>query len=641
MKPEELAALHARFPELRGMPPPAAANYLAQRFPVAQTQQPSAPTAGATFTPQQQGAIDAAKARQSSGNWQDAEGSWTKHAAKATASGKAIEVQLPDGTIIEFPAGTDEATINSTYMERLAEKAAQARAPAATDAPAPSAGSNRTPEQQAAIDSAVSRIAASKGMTPEQMRTELKRRQLAVRQAQARASLEGPSVASVAGNFGAGTQSGIAQMAGFPVDAVTGAINGVGELTGMWGPIENPMGGSASIDAALQPFRAGVPDPQNSTERMARRVGEEVGASAVAAPLAMGNAAVRAAPGVFAGTEAASAIGSGAGAAIANEIAPNSTIAELLGLLAGGVPAGYAASRALGDNGSGALVRGGTEEQRMRAADAYATVRADARVLPQDSVDDLALGISDRMNAERINPRLQPSSSAVLDAIIADTANPMRIEDVENLRRLTESSIPGTAAPADRRLAGIMKNEISDYLDGLNDPVAEGLREGRDAHRRATAAQSIDDASTRAVRRAASTGTGGNEINAMRQTLRSILDNPRKARSFKPEELALMDQIVRGTGGQNALRSLSRLAPTSGGLSAMLGVGGVMASPAVALPIMAITELAKAGGERSTRKVVEALTQRIAPDRVLKPGDQGLKPVVRALLAGRAMAGGE
>ncbi|MDO9637611.1 MAG: hypothetical protein Q7J44_03620 [Pseudotabrizicola sp.] len=524
-----------------------------------------------------------------------------------------------------------DALAEKALAARKAQPAGTAVNPFAEFAPKPNPFAKFAPESPI----------SGQSMNPEQIAARARaRRRLAEQQAQAQA-LEGPSVSSVAGNFGAGTQTGIAQMAGFPVDAVTGAINGVGEMTGMWGPIESPLGGSASIDAALQPFRANIPEPQNTTERMARRVGEEVGASVVAAPVAMGSAAVRAAPGLFAGTEAASAIGSGAGAAIANEIAPGSTTAEIVGLLAGGVPAGYAAGRALGANGSDAVVRGGIEDQRMMAADAYAPVRADTRVLPQDSVDNFALGISNRMSAERINSRLQPSSSAVLDAIVADTANPMRIEDIENLRRLTESSIPGTAAPADRRLAGIMKSEITDYLNNLNDPIADSLREGRDAHRRATAAQSIDDASTKAVRRAASTGSGGNEINAMRQNLRSILDNPRKARSFKPEELALMEQVVRGTGGQNALRSLSRLAPTSGGLSAMLGVGGVMASPAVALPIMAITELAKAGGERSTRRVVDALMQSIAPDRVLKTGETGINSVVRALLAGRAIAGGE
>lgn len=452
---------------------------------------------------------------------------------------------------------------------------------------------------------------------------------------------QGPSVSSVATQVGAGSQTGIANALGFPVDALASGISGVGQATGLWGPIENPIGGSASIDRLMQPLRANVPDPQNAAERIGRRVGEEVGASAAMAPIAMGSAAVRAAPGMFAGTEAASALGSGTGAALANEIAPGSMTAEIVGALTGGLAGGGIAARTLGTGGTPAAVRGGIEDQRMRASDAYAPVRADTRTLPQQSTDTLVDRLTGRMANERINPRLQPGSAAILDAVTDDAARPMRIEDVENLRRMTQQSLPATASPADRRLSGIMTNEITDYLDNLNDPVADSLREGRDAYRRASAAQTIEDASTRAVRRAASTGSGGNEINAMRQNLRSILDNPRKARSFKPEELELMDQIVRGTADQNALRRMSRFAPSSGGLSAMLGIGGAMASPAVALPIMAATELAKGAGERSTRATVDALMQSIAPNRVLSPGSEGMTPIIRALLAGRTMAGGE
>jgi hypothetical protein len=475
---------------------------------------------------------------------------------------------------------------------------------------------------------------------------------------------QGPSVSSVAAQTGAGSQVGIANALGFPVDAIAGAINGLGAMrpqvdsqmvmredgipdlqvsgiTQREPIIQNPIGGSASIDSLMQPLRANIPEPQNRAERIGRRVGEEVGASAAMAPVAMGSAAVRAAPGLFAGTEAAAALGSGAGAAIANEVAPDSMTAEIVGALTGGLTGGGLAARTLGTGATPATMRGGIEDQRMRAADAYAHVRADQRVLPQQSTDTLVDRLTGRMGKERLNPRLHPSSAAILDAVTDDAARPLRIEDVEDLRRMTEQNMPAQAVKRDRTLGGFMKDEITDYLDSLNDPVADSLREGRDAYRRASAAQSIDDASTRAARRAASTGSGGNEINAMRQNLRSILDNPRKARSFKPEELEMMEQVVRGTADQNVLRRLSRFAPSSGGLSAMLGIGGTMASPAIALPVMAVTELAKGAGERSTRATIDALMQSIAPNRVLKPGDQGMTPVIRALLAGRTASGGE
>lgn len=446
------------------------------------------------------------------------------------------------------------------------------------------------------------------------------------------------TVAGVAGQFGAGSQSGIASAAGFPVDAITGAINGVGQLTGMWSPFENPVGGAASIDALLKPFRAGIPEPQTGMERASRRVGEEVGAATTMLPLAFASPAVRAAPVASVAVEGASALGSGAGAAIANEIAPGSMVADTIGALTGGVSTGMAATRATGLNGSANTVVDGMTDQRQRAADAYGAVRADKRILPQDSVDNMALGISQRMDDERIYPPVHPGAANIHDLILRDSSNPMRIEDVENLRRMTTQGMPATASSADGRLSGLMKDDITSYLDGLNDPIADKLKDGRDAHRRVTAAQTVSDASTKASRRAARTGSGGNEINAMRQNLSGIIDSPRKAKSFTSKERAAIDEIVRGTTEQNAMRRASRFAPSSGGLSAMLGIGGTLAAPGLALPIMAATEAAKYLGERSTQKSIAQLLQSLAPDKVLKPGDSGIGSMIMALLAARTAA---
>lgn len=449
------------------------------------------------------------------------------------------------------------------------------------------------------------------------------------------------TIAGTAAQAGVGTQSGIAQGLGFPVDAITGAINGVGQLTGGWGPIENPVGGSKFFENMMAPINESIPEPQSTQERVARRVGEEVGTSAAMLPLAYAAPVARAAPAKTAAVEMASALGSGTGAATANEVAPDSATAEIVAALLGGVATGKTASTAMGMNGTGPVIRGGIEDQKMRASDAYGMVRADQRVIPQISVDDMAQDLSARMAKERLNPRLHPGSAAIMDAIVQDSADPMRIEDIENLRRVTTQSLPATASPADGRLAGLMTDEITKYLDDMNDPVADALREGRDAHRRAMAATSVEDASTRASRAAARTGSGGNEINATRQKLSAIIENPRKARSFTPDELAAMDEIVRGSTGQNLARRLSRFAPSSGGLSSMLGIGGTLAAPQFALPIMAVTEGAKAIGERSTKASIAKLLQSLAPDRVLKPGQEGLGPIIAALMAARTTANAE
>ena len=70
----------------------------------------------------------------------------------------------------------------------------------------------------------------------------------------------------------------------------------------------------------------------------------------------------------------------------------------------------------------------------------------------------------------------------------------------------------------------------------------------------------------------------------------------------------------------------------------MLGVGGAMASPAIALPIMGVAEAAKLAGQRSTRQAYEGLLQQLAPDRVIRPSEQGATGVLRGLLGLRTIA---
>lgn len=438
---------------------------------------------------------------------------------------------------------------------------------------------------------------------------------------------------------GVGSQFGIANVLGLPVDAVASALSGLGEATGLYGPIEAPVGGSEFFSSIMEPLRRNVAEPTTRGERIARRVGEEVGAAAAGLPLAFASPAVRAAPAASAAVEGAAAVGGGLGAGLLGEFFPDSQAADIAGAVLGGLTAGGAASRATGLGGTGAVVRPGVEDQRAIAARAYQQVRDDPRLLPQDVTQSLGDRVATRMADENINARLQPNAAKIMEAITTDTQNPLRIEDIEQLRRVTTQSMPATASPSDRRLGQIMKQEVTDFLDELDDPIADLLREGRAATRRASVARDVAAATDRAALRAASTGSGGNEINAIRQNLRRILDSPRLSSSFTADELSAIREIVEGSTDQNLLRRLSRIAPTSGGLAAMLGIGGTLASPEVALPIMGIAEAARFAGERSTQRSIQDLLQQLAPDKVLRPSEQGATDALRGLLSLRTLAG--
>ena len=123
---------------------------------------------------------------------------------------------------------------------------------------------------------------------------------------------------------------------------------------------------------------------------------------------------------------------------------------------------------------------------------------------------------------------------------------------------------------------------------------------------------------------AATTGTGGNQVNANRQNIRAIYDRERdltksgRRSGYTPDEMAAMARVVHGTPGSNVARALGRMAPSSGALPmAMMGYGGaggvgmagLTGNPVLALPAIAggVGEISKALAGKMTQKQIDSL----------------------------------
>lgn len=167
------------------------------------------------------------------------------------------------------------------------------------------------------------------------------------------------SAVDTAGGLGAqgliGIRKGVSGLFGIPVDLATAAINlggaGINKVTGSnLQPIHDPIGGGGSLDRIFAaPARAAQavvgkdqqdPAPRNFGERLANRIGQEVGAAAVPVVGALGKAArvgVEGArelsplqrmfvepaavnPGRFVQRETAAAVAAGGGAGAVNEM---------------------------------------------------------------------------------------------------------------------------------------------------------------------------------------------------------------------------------------------------------------------------------------------------------------------------------
>jgi len=231
----------------------------------------------------------------------------------------------------------------------------------------------------------------------------------------------------------------------------------------------------------------------------------------------------------------------------------------------------------------------------------------------QSAVADIAAWAAD----QGIDPTLHPGATAALKRLTQAADDPNQTASIETLRRVLGSAA-GSRAPDEGRIASGMIDRLDGFMDSLTpDQIASGnpaslalLKQGREAWGRMRRSELVDDAVTRAERRAASTGSGGNVNNAIRQNIKSILDSPAKRRGFSDTEIAAMEDVVRGRPTENALRLLGKLSPQSGALPLIMNLGAAGASGGFSLPLTAAATGAKAladFGTRNSTRTAQAL----------------------------------
>ena len=165
---------------------------------------------------------------------------------------------------------------------------------------------------------------------------------------------------------------------------------------------------------------------------------------------------------------------------------------------------------------------------------------------------------------------------------------------------------------ADQRFANIIKQTLDEFsLDEANmvapDQGAKFKKEARRLWAQHRKDQLVTQRVEKAVRRAQSTGSGGNVEKAIRQNLRGILDNEKLRQGFTPEEIKVLEEIVAGAPVDNFLSLVGKLSPSGNGLMLGLNLGGAAAFGPGALAVGAIGAGAKQVADRGTTQRVRAL----------------------------------
>ena len=170
---------------------------------------------------------------------------------------------------------------------------------------------------------------------------------------------------------------------------------------------------------------------------------------------------------------------------------------------------------------------------------------------------------------------LAPKTFRVVEELIAPKGQKPNVMDVEGVRRLL-----GNVPREEYKAAGIVRDIIDDYLAELPDKdviggskVGEILANVRANYSAGKRSELITGALEKGEQRAASTGSGANLDNALRQNVRRIIENPKLLRGVPKNIQDEMRSVVKGGSITNLARLVSKLGPkhpVSGWFTALL-----------------------------------------------------------------------
>lgn len=247
-----------------------------------------------------------------------------------------------------------------------------------------------------------------------------------------------------------------------------------------------------------------------------------------------------------------------------------------------------------------------TRELRSASESNYRNMHGFGVEVHQHVMDGVATNIATELHADGYRDYLAPKTYRAIEELRNPAGANSATQDIEGVRRLLSKA---AADPAERDAARRAIGHIDDTLANLHpndvavnpqfaDRVAQEATQARANYAAFKRSDAIDELQRKASRQAASTGSGANIDNALRQKVRAMLDNPKKLRGFSDAERAQMEQIVRGTPVGNVARLLGKLAPSgivSGALSAGAGFAthgpiGMVAVPLAGLAAKGLSD---------------------------------------------------
>lgn len=496
-----------------------------------------------------------------------------------------IEVELPDGSIAEFPDGTPD-DVMSKALQQYAEPQPQQ---SANVDPWDAVGANGVPGQ-------AQQPAAAPAPDPTAM----------------------DYVTDVAKSGASGFARGVADLAGYPgtlADAING---GLSKLTGLPQLPASAVSGQSLRDSASY-ATDGATDYQAQTTpgKYASTVGEF-------APGAIAFGGVN--PTSIATNAVAPALLS-EGAGQLTEGTALEPYARVAGALMGGVGANAVANRLSGAPKlpTGAQIKESAGYENLKP------IMQEAKI-DKGTFTKIINGIKAEADDFGMTTQQKGEFNGILNDWSKRSANGGSMYDLEVMRRSLANAGQDVTKPANQALSGRLVDYLDDAVDAIPggsqitssgasiDQTRDALHQAREIYRTGKKADIVEKAIARAQNQA--TGTE----NGLRVQFRKLLDDPKLSKNFSDVEKQAMQDVVKGNFSTNAMRWLGTFGVpidqgrnflgsiTGGGVGGTIGgyIGGAPGATIGSIALPAIGTAAKFGAQRGTQNaasVAEALVK--------------------------------
>lgn len=434
---------------------------------------------------------------------------------------------------------------------------------------------------------------------------------------------------------GTGIRQGVEGLAGMmgDVNQMQGDI--AGWVAGKFGASPETQANVSGVASrfSMNPFAASTKDiqgattglvgehyqPQTTAGEYARTAGQFAPAAVAGPGSVLRKAAMTAVPAIASETAGQATKGTAA-----------EPYARSIGALAGGVAAA-------GRSVAKAPAAPSAEQLRQQGSALYDQAKNAGVTVKADAINKIGMNLGVKLRDFGFDKQLQPDTAVAIRKLIEVKGKDISLQEMDNIRKVAANAARSAVKADDRKAASILVEQIDNVMDDAanfsvrDNAGIKALKEGREVWKRKIKTDMLDEA----VEKAQNQATGFE--NGLVIQMRAIANNPKKMRAFNKQEQAMIKSVVRRGSAHGVLRALGMLSPNStfGGL--MTGGVGVGAGIVPGAALAATGFGARTAAGALTKSKVDKLQSAVASG-VSKSGPQpvSIEALVRSLLSAKA-----